>query len=299
MNLLSTALTLLPWTGFRAIFSALKGLRRLRGKSMQTLACREGLQWSLDLGQTIDLWIYLTGAFQRPSVDALLRLIRPGDVVLDIGANIGSHTLFIARAVGPAGQVHAFEPTPFAFQKLQRNLELNPLLSATTQAHQIELVAPGTPAPTSEIHSSWPLDPTSKVHPNHGGALMATTGARISTLDAFCSSHAIPRVNVIKIDVDGHECNVLRGAQHLLQTQRPAIVLELCPCVFAAAPPHRFEDFIEMLVDLDYRLLDETHFQPLALDAARLRALIPPADGINAIAIPAEFPLAQLSKERL
>lgn len=295
--MLSQTLALLPYTGFRALFLALKGLRRLSGKSMQTLARREGLLWSLDLGETIDLWIYLTGSFQRPSVDALRRLIRPGDVVLDIGANIGAHTLFIARAAGPTGQVHAFEPTPFAFQKLRRNLELNPLLGASVQAHQLELVAPGAASSLSEIYSSWPLEPTGKVHPCHGGALMATTGAAITTLDAFCSSHPIRRVDVIKLDVDGHECGVLGGAQHLLRTQRPAMILEISPCVYAAAAPHRFEDFIEILKALDYRLLDETHFQPLALDAARLRALVPPPGGINAVAVPAEFPMARLKKE--
>ena len=297
MKLLSKTLSLLPWTVFRALFLTLKTLRRLAGKGLHTLARREGLVWSLNLGETIDLWIYLSGSFQRPSIEALLRLIRPGDVVLDIGANIGAHTLFVARAVGASGKVHSFEPTRFAFQKLRRNLELNPELSARVETHQLELVEPGTEASAGDIHSSWPLEPGSEVHECHGGALMPTTGAGLTTLDAFCSSHPIPRVDVIKLDVDGHECGVLRGAQHLLQTQRPAMVLEISPCVYASAAPHRFEDFIEMLGALDYRLLDETHFQPLTLDAARLRALVPPAGGINAVAVPAEFPLARLKKE--
>src|SRR5271170_1360120 len=65
---------------------------------------RDGLRWQLDLREGIDFSIFLLGVFERSSVNVYRRLIRPGDVVLDIGANIGAHTLQFARLVGGAGR---------------------------------------------------------------------------------------------------------------------------------------------------------------------------------------------------
>src|SRR4030095_4914874 len=95
--------------------------RRLAGLGSQTEVVRDGLRWQLDLCEGIDLALYL-GIFETDSVSVVRRLLEPGAVVLDIGANIGAHTLPMARRVGPNGKVYAFEPTQFAFQKLQNNI---------------------------------------------------------------------------------------------------------------------------------------------------------------------------------
>src|SRR4051812_5528651 len=101
---------------------------------------RRGVTWALDLNEGIDFSIFLLGSFEPSTVGTLQYLVRPGDVVLDIGANVGSHTLRLAQFVGTAGRVYAFEPTDYAFQKLQKNLTLNPLLAARVTAEQIMLM---------------------------------------------------------------------------------------------------------------------------------------------------------------
>lgn len=84
---------------------------------------RDGIHWDLDLSEGIDFAIFLLGGLELRTLRLYRRLVQPGDTVLDVGANIGAHALPLARLVGASGRVVAFEPTQFAFCKLQRNLE--------------------------------------------------------------------------------------------------------------------------------------------------------------------------------
>ena len=96
--------------------------RGLMGLGDHVQVTRDGLRYDLDLSQAIDFTIFLLGRFEASTVAALRRYVKPGATVLDIGANIGSHTLQLARLVGPSGRVLSFEPTDFAFGKLRKNL---------------------------------------------------------------------------------------------------------------------------------------------------------------------------------
>src|SRR5215203_3293686 len=110
----------------RMIYHAVHFGRALRGRTDQQIVVRDCITYDLDLTQGIDFAIYLGGMFERNTAIALGKLTKPASLVLDIGANIGAHTLRLAKLVGPEGRVMAFEPTDFAFRKLRRNLELNP-----------------------------------------------------------------------------------------------------------------------------------------------------------------------------
>src|SRR5688572_20988587 len=85
--------------------------RKLLGRPAQAQFVRDGIRWQLDLREGIDFSIYLLGSFEPATVRAYRRIVKPGQTVLDIGANIGAHTLPLARLVGPGGRVIAFEPT--------------------------------------------------------------------------------------------------------------------------------------------------------------------------------------------
>src|SRR5208283_4389599 len=97
------------WLAARAYRCVSLG-RSALGKGNGATVSRGGLRWQLDLSEGIDFAIYLLGAFERSTVITLQKLVKPGDMVFDIGANIGAHTLGLARSVGPAGRVYAFEP---------------------------------------------------------------------------------------------------------------------------------------------------------------------------------------------
>src|SRR5271165_6032794 len=94
-----------------------------RGRRTVT-ATVDGVTYELHLDELIDSSIYYTGAFEPETTAAIRRLVRTGFVALDIGANVGCHTLRMAKLVGTAGRVFAFEPMPWARAKLQKNLSL-------------------------------------------------------------------------------------------------------------------------------------------------------------------------------
>src|SRR2546429_242397 len=104
--------------------------RAVLGRDDHVITERGGLKWDLDLREGIDFSIYLLGAFERSTVVTLQKLAISGGVIFDIGANIGAHTLGLARSAGAKGRVFAIEPSDFAFTKLKRNLALNPELES-------------------------------------------------------------------------------------------------------------------------------------------------------------------------
>ncbi len=104
---------------------------------------RRGVAWTLDLREGIDFSIWLLGAFELSTVRAYQRILRPGAIVLDIGANIGAHTLHLARAVGTEGKVWAIEPTDYAMGKLKTNIALNPELAPRIVGCQLHAGRPG------------------------------------------------------------------------------------------------------------------------------------------------------------
>jgi len=257
--------------------------RAMGGKNNFATVRRRGLLWSLDLSEGIDFSIYLLGAFERSTVITLEKLVKPGDVVFDIGANIGAHTLGLARSVGSAGRVFAFEPTDFAFDKLQRNLALNPELQARTYPRQVLLAAaPAEDAP-NEIFASWPLVKDPAVHPKHRGRLVTARNATVDTLDRVVARECIDRLNVIKIDVDGHELPVLQGGLAVLTKFRPILVMEISPYVHAEEH-NSFPALVALLRDAGYTIQHASTWAPLPLIESQLEALIPDGASINVIA---------------
>ncbi len=260
-------------------------LRKVLGLSNEIVVDRRGIKWRLDLKEGIDLSIYLLGAFEWMTLLAYRRLIRPDDVVLDIGANLGAHTLHLARCVGPGGKVVAFEPTAFAFHKLVTNVGLNPALSQRILAEQIMLVEKPGAVLVPRIHASWPLTSQRDLHQKHGGRLMATDGAYATSLDEYLERAAIERIRLVKMDVDGYECRVLRGGMATLKRERPLLIMELAPYALAEAG-HSLEELLDILGTLGYTLTALRSGQPLPTEPGVLRELIPSGYSINALAKP-------------
>lgn len=254
---------------------------RLFHVSPQGLYRRARLTWNLDLEEGIDFAIFLFGHFEPGTVRFYQERIRPGDVILDIGANVGAHTLPLAQCVSPSGRVHAFEPTDFAFRKLLVNVSLNPDLTELIVANHMFLSAnDGQHAPAA-IYSSWPLLTTTEdAHPKHLGQLKATSGATTQTLDRYCLERGIDRVDWIKLDVDGNEFTVLQGAGQLLSSFKPKLLMELSPYVSEEAG-HSFADFMNYLFSFGYTVYDLRNNDPLPSDPAKLEALVGDGASIN------------------
>jgi FkbM family methyltransferase len=206
----------------------------------------EGMRFDLDLGQMIDVAVYLE-RYEPDIVHAIERLCRPGWCAFDIGANIGAHTMRLAKAVGSQGAVYAFEPTDFAYRKLLRNLELNDF----PQAHpfRVALSDADRGEQQAAFRSSWRSDGKSEPPP--------TTMVEFSTMDTWCAAHDVPHVDLIKLDVDGHEFPILAGGRGMLKASRPIVLIEASAWHFQ--DPAR--NPLGVLRDLAYRFWDTKTFE--------------------------------------
>jgi FkbM family methyltransferase len=269
--------------GARAIYRVVRAGRSILGRSDREVVVRDGVTYELDLSQGIDFAIYLANVYERQTKAALRQLVSPASLVLDIGANIGAHTLHLAQLVGPNGRVIAFEPTDYAFRKLCRNLELNPQLEAGVTACHCFLTEHDEDRVPSAIYSSWPLAREAGLHAKHLGREMRTESARARSLDSVLSELADRKVQLIKLDVDGFECDVLGGATVLLRDVRPIFVMELSPYVLEEHGTS-LEQLLSYFIPNGYSFYDERTSKPLPSTARELQRLIADGAGINAIA---------------
>lgn len=267
----------------RAIYHAIHAGRALLSRTDREIVVRDGVTYDLDLSQGIDFAIFLGNIYERQTKAALRKLVSPGSLVLDIGANIGAHTLHLAQLVGPSGRVMAFEPTDFAFRKLSRNLELNPSLASRVEAYHCFLTAnDGTRVPNA-IYSSWPLAREAGLHAKHLGREMQTESAQARSLDSILSERADRKVQLVKLDVDGFECDVLRGATAMLRDARPVFVMELAPYVLEERGTS-LDELLSHFVPNGYVFYDERTRKPLPSSAGELQRMIANGAGINVIA---------------
>src|SRR3954471_1389107 len=267
----------------RMIYRAVHAGRALLGRTDRQIVVRDGITYDLDLAQGIDFAIYLGNIYERPTRAALRRLAAPGSLVLDIGANIGAHALPLARHVGPTGRVIAFEPTDFAFAKLSRNLELNPGLASRVTARHCFLTGTDADRVPTAIYSSWPLEQEPGLHAKHLGREMNTEAAQARSLDSVLAELAGRPVRLVNLDVDGFECDVLRGATRLLSDVRPVFVMELAPYVLEERGTS-LEQLLGFFLPNGYVLYDEASGKRLPPSAAELQRMIGPGAGMNVIA---------------
>lgn len=267
----------------RMLYAIVRTARRLAGRPGTVQARRGGIMWELDLAEGIDLAIYLLGGFEKASLKAYRTLVKPGDIIFDIGANIGAHALPLALAAGQTGHVHAFEPTVFAFDKMRRNARLNPSLAPRLTINLMMLTDSDIAELPGGIYSSWPLDDDSGVHDLHRGRLKSTDGAVAATLDSYVAKAAISRLNLIKLDVDGNELQVLGGARQTLDRFRPIIIAEMAPYVHDSRPGG-FAALVGLWRELGYSFSDARTGAPLPGSADALRRVIPEGGAITVIA---------------
>jgi FkbM family methyltransferase len=255
-------------------------------KPDNTVCKRSGIFWDLDLQEGIDFSIWLLGGFELKTKRLYQGLIRKGDIIIDIGANIGAHTLPFAKLTGPHGKVYAFEPTSYAFNKLSRNLSLNPnLIRQVETVRMILMDNKSDKKPTSLLYSSWPLVNCEGVHIRHRGRLMDINGAEKSTLDDYVTRRMIERIDFIKIDVDGNEVDVLKGSWGTIQKFHPVILTEFAPYLFENNNT-QMNEILSNLLAIGYEVRDSDTGRLLPGDLNSIERIIPKFGSINILLSP-------------
>lgn len=168
--------------------------------------------------------IELTGEYSGDEIDLYQALLRPGDVAVDVGANIGVLSIAMGRAVGPTGRLLAFEPQRLVFDILNRNLARHGLDRAEThRAILAEQDGDGAFADLEQLPEGRKVNfgsfsVRSRIQPEYGS--MVPTPIR--SLDSF----GLERCDFIKIDVEGAEGAVLQGASATIARARPVLSVE-------------------------------------------------------------------------
>lgn len=189
------------------------------------IARRDGVRLKVRSNSVFaDAWLGRWG-FEAGEQRALRALLAPGQRVLDVGANVGLYTVIMARAVGPAGHVWSFEPSPATAARLQENVRLNRLQNVTVAAAavgetegEVELL---------EFPDGQDVYNSVGARERPAEGVRAVRGVRVPavTLDAYAAREGIKRVSVLKVDVEGAEERVLRGAVGLLRRSPGVVVL--------------------------------------------------------------------------
>lgn len=248
---------------------------------------RQGLQFQIDYHEAIDFCLFLTGEYEPDLMRSYSSWCKPGDVLLEIGANRGAHTLPLAKHLGPNGRIIAIEPTREAFERLLKNREINPTLQNNIEAYQLFMGAgQETKLPTT-ISASWSVSvPVS--HPSRSkidqGLPCSTEGAKVSTIDQLMQELNCQQLNTIKLDVDGNELVVLKGGVQTISHFQPTLVIELAPIHFSVRQDS-FSDLIDWLSLHHYQLYD-LKGRLLPMESKLLEAQIPWGSFLNVLAKP-------------
>jgi FkbM family methyltransferase len=182
-----------------------------------------GIRMSLDISEFLQAHLYLYGSYELPSVRFIRRVLTPGDVVADVGAQIGYITLAMATLAKGRVTVHAFEPEPNNIQRLRNNIALNPGVD-------VRVVEKAVSDTNGSIRLYLSKDHNAGTHSTiSGGSNVSEAFVEIPavTLDHYVSEQGISALRLIKIDVEGGEYEVNKGAQETLQTLRPIVLMEL------------------------------------------------------------------------
>jgi FkbM family methyltransferase len=188
-------------------------------RETRTVRTRHGFQLSVELDDWLGRHVYVTGEYEPGTSRVIGDLLRPGDTVIDVGANIGYFTLLASRRIGASGTVFAFEPLPRTRDGLERNLQLNGVSNVLVRAEAASNVAgeatfyegPPTHRGTSSLR---PLENASR-------RIRIRTDRLDDVLPEDC------RINLVKIDVEGAEYQVLEGMDARIRRDRPDLVVEV------------------------------------------------------------------------
>ena len=218
----------------------------LSGKAEGRSWCRvPGGEVFADLNEYIGRAAFFSGDLDRKITWICQQIVREGDTALDIGANIGIVSVILSKIVGQTGFVHSFEPNPALSRQLHetmahneiRNVKVHSTALGSTDGH-MELTIPSENKGAASLVRKT-NDPDAE-----------SVDVKISRLDDICDDENIQSVRFVKIDVEGFETEVFKGADTLLSSIRPdAILFEL-----NERTEDSFDDepLIRLLRDYDY-----------------------------------------------
>ena len=265
----------------RLLFQSYAKADRHPGDSTMRVTTRSGDVFEVDLASFLEWQLWAFGSFEGHVAELFRYLVSAGDRCVDVGANVGVHTVRLAKLAGPGGQVLAIEPAPDLACRARGNIRLN-------QLPNVQVIQ----ATAADRNTTALLYRPGAVDANRGRAsllhhtYLAGRAQEVPTvtIDDICPDP----VALIKIDVEGAEATVVAGAATTIARDRPAIIFEYAPKALGCQVSSPFD----WLSDQGYELLLIRYRRGRisgrgGLTLARLQAL-PEEDG-DILAVPASL----------
>jgi FkbM family methyltransferase len=234
------------------------------------------LQILVHTNYLIDWNVFFFGYYEKETNDLLFQYIQPGQVVIEAGANNGTETLLLSKIVGEQGKVYAFEPIQHINDTLKINLSLNTCTNVST-----ETLALGE-SDKDVIFRVRPLDFCNQGMASQDHTSDAHTEVVIKqvAIDSWIKDKTIVRIDFLKMDIQGAEINLLKGAQNTIKKFRPLIFTE------ATTDFLSLEELFDTLINLGYQVyLISSHGELLLLTRTSLSDgnwLAKPIETLNA-----------------
>jgi FkbM family methyltransferase len=217
-------------------------------------ASYKGINFPLRLSDNLQRHLFFQGEYEGALLELLEAYVQDGDVVVDIGANIGVHALPLAAKLLPsAGRVYAFEAAPDTAAELQRTADSHCLTNVV-----VCNIALGAERRRAVLRSSAQYGPGDRGVRSLYGSGIAEIEVEVQPFDAWAGETGLDRLDVVKIDVEGAEYEVLVGMRGSIAALTPRfIVVEMLPSLLAAAGATT-SDVRQLLVELGYALVGMT-----------------------------------------
>jgi FkbM family methyltransferase len=263
----------------RLLISSYAKTRYQPQESVTRVTTVVGDTFDADLSSTLEWQLWAFGSYEKHFAELFGHLVRPGERCVDVGANVGVHTVRLARLVGADGEVIAIEPDPDVAVRTNRNIALNGLANvrvinaaASERPGSMQLYRP-SPWDTNRARASL------LHHPYLTGV---KTMVPVVTVDDVCAGRA---VSLIKIDVEGHESAVVRGAAATIARYAPSVVFEYAPELLAGAVERTPFGWLADSGYLMFRVRPARHGITGRVRLALDRLLEPPAEGGDFLAV--------------
>lgn len=191
---------------------------------------------------------YTNGSYEQATINQILRLLAPGDVFMDVGAHHGYMSLKASDKVGPSGRIIALEPDPDNFALLSKNVEENkiknimPLHAAVSDKKGKAGFKVSAASDNSSFHK----------HPN--ADVLKTVEVDVETIDSLCGFLGVKQIKLIKVDTEGHEIEVVKGAAKTIRSNPSLhLIVELNPkCLESAG--HTSAELLDLVIHRGFKL---------------------------------------------
>lgn len=242
----------LPFIRSKGIWRVRRILRKIGSLSRYLVVRRRGLKWAIiNFKNDAEMSLALNDEYDRQVEVAISKFVKKGDVVIDIGANIGIFSLMLSQKTGKTGKVLSYEPSTFHSKTLAKNISINRIENIL-----VFNVALGNKEGSAIHYTTESSGSLVSDYSEMGMKLVDQQQVEVVRLDTHLRSIDIrDPIRFIKIDVDGNEKAILEGAKNTIATNKPVIVFELAKPALEAVNQSALE-ILNILEAMRYIFLD-------------------------------------------